>query len=119
MRTNTLFSTVMFALVMAASLALPDSARAVYPNPFKDGDVVKFQLSMPKTARIKIQVFDLIGRPVRVLWKESEHPEGNFDIEWDGRDESGTTVIAGIYICVLFSDGVAVKSVKVVKIGFQ
>ena len=119
MRTQTLSLTFAFALIVAASLALPQSAHAVYPNPFKDGDVVKFQLSMPKAAKIKIQVFDLIGRPVRVLWKEAEHPEGNFDIAWDGRDESGTTVIAGIYICVLFSDGVAVKSVKVVKIGFQ
>lgn len=117
MRTQTL--TFVFAVLVAATLLLPQSANAVYPNPFRDGDVVKFQLSMPKAAKIKIQVFDLIGRPIRVLWKEAEHPEGNFDIEWDGRDESGTTVIAGIYICVLFSDGVAVKSVKVVKIGFQ
>ena len=117
MRARTL--SFILASVVVATLALPNSAHAVYPNPFRDGDVVKFQLSMPKAAKIKIQVFDLIGRPIRVLWKEAEHPEGNFDIEWDGRDESGTTVIAGIYICVLFSDGVAVKSVKVVKIGFQ
>lgn len=117
MRTRTRFLAVACAILAAASFLAP-AAHAVYPNPFKDGDRVFFQLSMPKAAKIKIQVFDLLGRPIKVLM-DGEAPEGTRDIEWDGRDETGTAVPPGIFICVLFSDGVAVKSVKVVKIGFQ
>jgi hypothetical protein len=118
MRTRTLSLAFVCAFLVAASALVPPTANAVYPNPFRDGDRVLFQLSMPKAAKIKIQIFDLLGRPIRVL-HDGEHPEGNYNIEWDGKDETLTNVIAGVYICVLFSDGVAVKSVKVVKIGFQ
>ena len=118
MRTHTLPAALVCALLVAASALVPSTAHAVYPNPFKDGDRVAFQLSMPKAATIKIQVFDLLGRPIRVL-HDGEHPEGNYDVWWDGLDESQSTVPPGVYLCVLFSDGVAVKSVKVVKIGFQ
>ena len=119
MRTRTFLLALISALVVGASLVAPQPAHAVYPNPFFSGQTVQFQLSMPKAAKIKIQVFDLLGRPIKVLVPEGEHPEGNFDIPWKGDDESGSWVLPGVYICVLFSDGVAVKSVMVVKIVFQ
>lgn len=104
-----------------AALATPivaagagNSAAAVYPNPFTEGTV--FQLSMPNDARIRISVYDLLGKPIRILF-EGVHPKGNYDVPWDGNDETGKPVIPGMYICVLFSENVAVKSVKVIKIA--
>lgn len=87
---------------------------AVYPNPFTEGTV--FQLSMPNDARIRISVYDLLGKPIRILF-EGIHPKGSYDVPWDGNDETGKPVIPGMYICVLFSENVAVKSVKVIKIA--
>lgn len=116
MRTNSLI--LICALLAAASLAIPQTAHAVWPNPFSQGQEPVFQLTMPKTAKIKIEVFDIVGRHIRTLF-EGEHPEGNYDIKWDAKDESQTDVPPGIYICALFSEGVMVKSVKVVKVGFQ
>lgn len=118
MRTRTHSLTLVFALVAAAAFMLPETAQAVWPNPFMDGQHPVFQLSMPKPAKIKIEVFDLLGRHIKTL-HEGDHPEGNFDIKWDGMDDSNTNVPPGIYICALFSEGVMVKSVKVVKVGFQ
>lgn len=90
------------------------STTAVYPNPFTEGTV--FQLSMPNDARIRISVYDILGKPIRTLF-EGIHRSGKHDIPWDGNDETGKPVIPGMYICVLFSENVAVKSVKVIKIA--
>jgi hypothetical protein len=118
MRSRTLSLAFVCALIAAASLAIPQPAKAVWPNPFVDGQKPVFQLTMPRSAKIKIEVFDLIGRHVQTLF-EGEHAEGNYDIVWDGMDDTQTNVPPGVYICVLFSEGVAVKSVKVIKVRFQ
>jgi hypothetical protein len=90
------------------------ASRAVYPNPFTTSTT--FQLTMPRTTQIRIAVFDLLGKPVRVLF-EGLHQQGQYDIPWDGNDTAGNPVPPGIYICVLFSEGIAVKPVKVIKIA--
>lgn len=90
------------------------TVRRVFPNPFTNGTT--FQLTMPRTARIRIVVHDLLGRHVRLL-REEMHPAGKFDVPWDGRDEAGVPVIPGVYICSLFSEDSFVTSVKVVKKG--
>lgn len=90
------------------------TVRAVYPNPFTVGTT--FQLTMPRPARVKIVVHDLLGKHVRLLRDEDNHPAGSFDVPWDGRDEAGIPVIPGVYICSLFSEDSFVTSVKVVKV---
>jgi|GEM_PF-2178017 len=90
------------------------SMRKVYPNPFTDGTT--FQLTLPRAARVRIVVHDLLGKHVRLLLQDDNHPAGQFDVPWDGRDESGIPVIPGVYICSLFSEDSFVTSVKVVKV---
>ena len=116
-RSITLF---MVPLLMAALLA-PQKvnaggsdrmAKMVHPNPFTESTT--FQLTMPKSARIRIAVFDMLGQHVRTL-HEGVHPEGTHDIFWDGKDLNGNPVPPGVYVCTLYSENVAVKSVKVVK----
>lgn len=116
---------------MIAAAGLPHSAnshvgtrsgRAAFPNPFTEGTT--FQLTMPRPARIKIDVYDIRGKHVRNLFggeagemhDATTEPEGE-PIYWDGQDKFGDPVPSGIYIGVLQSDGVTVKSVKVVKIA--
>jgi flagellar hook assembly protein FlgD len=88
------------------------SSRLVHPNPFTEGTT--FQLTMPKSARIRISVYNVRGELMRTLF-EGEHPQGDYDIPWDGKDLNGNPVPAGVYVCVLYSENVAVKSVKVIK----
>jgi hypothetical protein len=111
------------AVMLMASLGAPSTAsagggdllsRRVYPNPFTEGTT--FQLTMPKSAKIRITVYDLLGREIRTLF-EGEHGAtiNQEPVYWDGRDRNNIAVPPGIYICVLFSEDVAVKSVKVIK----
>ncbi|HVZ40703.1 MAG TPA: T9SS type A sorting domain-containing protein [Candidatus Kapabacteria bacterium] len=89
------------------------TVRSVYPNPFTVGTT--FQLTMPRTGQIRIAVHDILGKQIKTLF-EGEHPSGRYDIYWDGKDETGSPVIPGIYICSLFSSDSYVTSVKVVKV---
>jgi hypothetical protein len=117
-RSITLF---MLPLMLMAALLVPQKVDArgsdrmtkmVFPNPFTESTT--FDLTMPKSAQIRIAVFDMLGQHVKTLY-EGTHPEGNYKIPWDGKDLNGNPVPPGVYVCVLYSENVAVKSVKVIK----
>ena len=94
---------------------LGSSMRLVFPNPFTTSTT--FELSMPRPGKVRIIVYDLLGKEVKILQDNVEFPAGNHPIPWDGNDKAGVPVTPGMYICVLFSEGIAVKSVKVVKVA--
>jgi flagellar hook assembly protein FlgD len=111
----------MLPLMLMAALLVPQKVDArgsdrmtkmVHPNPFTEGTV--FQLTMPKSARIRIAVFNMLGELVQTL-HDGEHQAGDYDVPWDGKDLNGNPVTAGVYVCVLYSENVPVKSVKVIK----
>jgi flagellar hook assembly protein FlgD len=90
------------------------SMKTVYPNPFTDHTT--FQLTMPRAGNIRIAVYDIVGKHIKLLM-EGMHAAGFEDVPWDGKDEAGNPVPPGIYICSLFADNSVVTSVKVVKIA--
>lgn len=115
-----------FAIALVATIAgtVPASStlakqsaiqrRAVFPNPFTT--LCHFELSMPSAGRVKVIVYDYLGRQI-VQLRDEEYGAGNYLIEWNGRDESGREAPPGIYIAVLWQDGRAISSAKVVKIS--
>jgi hypothetical protein len=66
------------------------------PNPFRDRTALR--LDLPSRARVRAEVFDLAGRRVRTI-ADAEYPAGSHAFEWDGRNESGQPVGAGLYLC--------------------
>ncbi|MEW6753727.1 MAG: FG-GAP-like repeat-containing protein [Candidatus Latescibacterota bacterium] len=67
-----------------------------YPNPFNPETVIP--LSVPTGAKpVTLQVFDVLGHPVRRLVGGSLSP-GFHAVPWDGRDESGRRVASGVYV---------------------
>ncbi len=70
-------------------------ALSVWPNPSPAGSAVAF--SLPRPAHVRAVVYDVGGREVRVLADES-FPGGEVTIDWDGRDEAGNAVAAGVYL---------------------
>lgn len=97
-----------------------NQGKAVYPNPFTEGTT--FELTMPNAARIRIDVYNIRGQHIRNLYGGESgelYPSTNgkpAPIPWDGKDKYGEPVPSGIYVCTLRADGIAVKSVKVVKL---
>jgi hypothetical protein len=91
------------------SLPTVENAPAVFallqnqPNPAERGTTFRFDV--PRTAHVRIDVFDLQGRRVRVLLDGDISP-GSQAIEWDGRDDRGNPVGPGVYLYRMTSDSV-------------
>jgi uncharacterized delta-60 repeat protein len=67
-----------------------------YPNPFNPATLIRY--SLPQESRVRLGIYDLLGRRVKVLIDEIEDA-GFKAIEWDALDESGKPVSSGVYFC--------------------
>jgi hypothetical protein len=66
-----------------------------HPNPFRDQTTLRFDL--PRGERVRLEVFDVMGRRVRVL-AQGVLAAGTHEYSWDGLTETGMRVEAGIYV---------------------
>ena len=64
------------------------------PNPFRQTATVAFSLA--QGGPVELAVFSVDGRKVRTLVKESRQP-GEYRLTWDGRDDRGQPMSAGVY----------------------
>ncbi len=77
------------------------------PNPFRTTTLIPFAL--PQRSAVQVRLLDLQGRMVRSL-ADGEFPAGQHQLRWDGRDDQGQLVRAGVYFVKLVSgDGTAMR----------
>jgi len=81
------------------------------PNPFNPTTAIHF--STDEKGAIEVAVFDVLGRRVRSLVRESLDP-GPHVTAWDGRNEDALPAPSGVYFYRLFIDGRAVDSRRMV-----
>ena len=84
--------------VMTSEAARPAQHRlgASYPNPFNPAVVLPLDLATD-AERVSLIVYDVLGRRVRQVW-QGPLGAGTHRFTWDGRDEAGKDVAAGVYI---------------------
>jgi hypothetical protein len=102
--------------VVSAELSVVPTAFRLsnpYPNPVGAGTGAKVELEIPSATgaavsgaggaafngavRVVVDVYNVRGQRVRRLM-EAELPPGRHTIEWDGRDDRGAYVGAGLYV---------------------
>ena len=86
------------ALAVDAMPRVPAPLQAS-PNPFTSDTAVKFELS--RASRLRLAVYDLNGRRVRELFERPIAMPGQYSIAWDGRNDAGRAVAAGVYFARL------------------
>jgi hypothetical protein len=64
------------------------------PNPFHHAATLAFSLA--QGGPVELAVFSVDGRRVRTLVREFREP-GEYRVAWEGRDDHGNPVSAGIY----------------------
>jgi V8-like Glu-specific endopeptidase len=74
--------------------ALVDELAQNFPNPFNPETVISYRLSAP--THVQLRIFNVHGEQVRVLVEQVEGA-GEHSVGWDGRDDSGMEMSAGIY----------------------
>ena len=91
--------------VMTSAAARPVQHRLgdSYPNPFNPAVVIPLDLATD-AARVSLTVYDVLGRRIRQVW-QGPLGAGRHRFTWDGRDEAGKVVAAGVYIYQVEVDG--------------
>jgi endonuclease I len=75
------------------------------PNPFGARTSIGFDLA--RREQVTLRIYDVTGRLVRTLANGSVLESGSHRREWDGRDESGVQLEAGLYFCRLVAGPVS------------
>jgi hypothetical protein len=73
---------------------------SVSPYPFipQLGEVIKYSYSFPSDARIKLRVFDTVGRLITTLYDEYRGISFYKEATWNGRDNLNRLVPSGTYL---------------------
>ena len=75
---------------------------AAAPNPTRSK--TRLTLDLPAAAEVSLAIFNLRGQQVRGTGLKNL-PQGSNEIAWDGNDDRGTRVPAGIYLLQVTSGG--------------
>lgn len=67
-------------------------------------EVLQVRYLLHRSGPVEIEVFDLLGRPVRKLL-EARETAGHHNIIWDGNDADGRRVKTGTYVISISSQG--------------
>ena len=75
-----------------------------FPNPFNP--VISLSYEIHIAQMVEIQIYDILGRPVKNLVGELQRP-GYKVVEWDGTDDKGITLPSGAYFFTIKSSGLS------------
>lgn len=76
---------------------IPDkfSLKQNYPNPFNPETTIQYEL--PRSASVKLRIYNLAGQRVATLVDEQQIP-GAYSVKWSGKDDFDRNVASGVYL---------------------
>lgn len=91
------------ALKITPGNGLPDTfiLHQNYPNPFNPTTTLHYEL--PDNTFIKISIFDILGMHVKTLVNQKQSA-GYKSVIWNGRNDVGNPVSAGVYLYSIHSE---------------
>jgi hypothetical protein len=72
-----------------------------YPNPFNPSTIIKY--SLPELTSVKLTIYNTLGKEIKSLVNTTQ-ATGNYERQWDGRDNNGNTAASGVYFYTLQTD---------------
>lgn len=101
--------------VDAPEIAAGDAAgvRLAPPTPNPSRGASRLSFAVPRATNARLTLHDVHGRQVRTLF-EGDIAAGPTDVTWDGRDDGGRLVAAGVYFARLEAAG-EVRTMKVTR----
>ncbi|MCD4701744.1 MAG: T9SS type A sorting domain-containing protein [Candidatus Aegiribacteria sp.] len=74
------------------------------PNPFNATTNISFNLT--QNTPVTISIYNVAGHLVTTLADKQSFNEGSNSVQWNGQNESGTSVSPGVYFCRLSANGI-------------
>ena len=101
------------AIIGEVDLGLPMefSLAQNFPNPFNPETTISF--SLPQAGRVKLAVYNLLGREVRSLVANTMEA-GSYKLVWNSLDNNGRTVSSGLYFYRLVVDSKIIATKKMI-----
>ena len=87
------------------------------PNPFHGRTAIRFELpeTQAEAQNVELKIYNTLGQVVRTL-VQGDLPAAAHVAEWDGRDEFGRALAAGVYFYRLRAGGLQLtKKMALVK----
>ena len=84
-----------------------------FPNPFNPSTTILYDL--PAKEYTVLKIIDITGREVKTLVNQVQ-PPGQYSINWDGTNDSGTLLSSGMYFAHIQSGIHHTKSIKMLYI---
>jgi flagellar hook assembly protein FlgD len=72
------------------------------PNPLSARAAIRWQV--PRQSSVSLKVYNAAGQMVRVLRQGIVKP-GSYTTSWNGCDQQGCRLAAGVYVCTLDGPG--------------
>ena len=72
-----------------------------YPNPFNPTTSITYYI--PITSNVELAIYDQLGEKIKTLIK-AKQSTGIYQVEWNGKNETGIQVASGIYFYTLRAD---------------
>ncbi len=91
----TVFDSTLSGLRVTDEFPIPFSLNGNYPNPFNPLTTIHYDL--PKNSFVRIVIYDIMGRKVSMLASEKQNA-GYQSITWNGTNDYGAPVSAGVYL---------------------
>ena len=80
----------------------PVTVLTAFPNPFNPMTTISFNLS--ENGHAKLVIYNLTGQKIRTL-ADDRMTAGRHTVIWDGRNDTGNSVAAGVYLTRLTTGG--------------
>ncbi|MEO8448017.1 MAG: T9SS type A sorting domain-containing protein, partial [bacterium] len=81
-----------------------------YPNPFNPVTNIKYAVA--NSSEVSLTIYDILGNEVRTLVSNEMKNAGTYNIEWNGKNNSGLDVSSGVYFYKLIA-GEFSKTLKI------
>ncbi len=97
-------------------IPLPDEfeLKSNYPNPFNPVTTLRFTL--PKSAEVTIEIYNVLGQKVRTLVSNTKFKAGIREAKWNATNDFGMRVASGTYIYTIKAENfVAAKKMLLIK----
>jgi flagellar hook assembly protein FlgD len=59
--------------------------------------VTTISFDLPHASGVRLRIYDVAGRMVRLLIDDRPHEAGRYSVRWDGSNHNGRRVSSGVY----------------------